>query len=359
MDIFSDAQPAPTQTPSSFPSQTAQQRPAPPSSKPSTPAPLRPKAGSRPIPATSPSALSTSATHRAAGTASFKRGDYAEAHSHYTAALSPLPSTHPIVIVLRCNLALSNIKVGNPKAAITEAEAVIKIIGPSRGEDEVISLGDAEGDKPMKEFWGKALTRKAEALEHMEKWTEAAKVWRDAVEAGVGGSIAIQGRNRCEKAANPPSPSAPSRSCAASAPPKVTPRKTGASVRPSARAGLASAEPEAVKRLREANAAAAAASDEAFALNDVVDARLVAWKGGKADNLRALLASLDSVLWIEAGWKKVGMADLVLPARVKIVYMKAIAKVHPDKVSSRCHGFRGSGANLEGRYRKRLRRSRG
>jgi hypothetical protein len=48
---------------------------------------------------------------------------------------------------------------------------------------------------------------------------------------------------------------------------------------------------------------------------------------------------LDRVLWEDAGWKKVGMADLVMPNKVKIVYMKAIAKVHPDKVSFRCDFF--------------------
>jgi len=59
---------------------------------------------------------------------------------------------------------------------------------------------------------------------------------------------------------------------------------------------------------------------------------LMAWKGGKQDNLRALLASLDSVLWPEAEWKKVSLAELVLPNKVKIQYMKGIAKVHPDKI---------------------------
>ncbi|KAH0395924.1 hypothetical protein KCU89_g9828, partial [Aureobasidium melanogenum] len=48
--------------------------------------------------------------------------------------------------------------------------------------------------------------------------------------------------------------------------------------------------------------------------------------------LRALLGSLDTVLWPEAGWKKVNMSDLIMPNKVKIVYMKAIAKVHPDKI---------------------------
>ena len=39
------------------------------------------------------------------------------------------------------------------------------------------------------------------------------------------------------------------------------------------------------------------------------------------------------MLWEGAGWKKIGMADLVLPGKVKINYMKGIGKCHPDKVS--------------------------
>jgi len=89
---------------------------------------------------------------------------------------------------------------------------------------------------------------------------------------------------------------------------------------------------EAVNRLRAANAAADRADEEKLALMDAIDARITAWKGGKQDNLRALLGSLDNVLWPEAGWKKINMSELVLPNKVKIQYMKGIAKVHPDKV---------------------------
>jgi hypothetical protein len=67
-------------------------------------------------------------------------------------------------------------------------------------------------------------------------------------------------------------------------------------------------------------------------LKDTVDARLLAWKGGKESNIRALLASLETVLWPELGWQKVGMAEVVSPAQVKVRYVKAIAKLHPDKV---------------------------
>lgn len=53
------------------------------------------------------------------------------------------------------------------------------------------------------------------------------------------------------------------------------------------------------------------------------------------DNIRALLASLDSVLWEGSGWTKPGMADLVEKGRVKRAYMRANLIVHPDKVAQK------------------------
>jgi hypothetical protein len=292
--------------------------------------PPRPKAPPRQIPPVSASALNSSAMARQKGTEAFKRGDYSAAHAAYSAALSPLPSNHPVTIIVLCNRAVTNIKVGDPKAAVADADAALAIIGVSRGEGEKINPGGTESEKDMKEFYGKALMRKAEALEHMEKWADAGKVWRTAVEAGVGGAISIQGRNRCDKAAGGGDKAAAP--AAAKRPPvrKAPPAKVSALAD---LGGGSAPDSEAVRRLKEANAAAEKADDEKFALTDQVDAKLMAWKGSKSDNIRALLGSLDKVLWPEAGWNKVNMGDLVLPNKVKIVYMKAIAKVHPDKVS--------------------------
>ena len=39
------------------------------------------------------------------------------------------------------------------------------------------------------------------------------------------------------------------------------------------------------------------------------------------------------MLWEGAGWRKVGMSELVVPGRVKAVYVRGIGRVHPDKVS--------------------------
>ncbi|KAK5107137.1 hypothetical protein LTR62_001695 [Meristemomyces frigidus] len=328
VDLFS---PVPAQAISNIPSAfvAASNTPA---SRPS-PAPLRPAAPPRNIPAIPSSALASSAQHRKAGGEAFKRGDYSAAHESYTAALSPLPGKHPIAIIVLTNRALTGLKTGDAKTAVSDADRALDIIGAGLGVGETIDVGSGESPRDMRDFYGKALMRKAEALEHMEKWNDGAAVWRLAVQNGVGGAVSLQGRDRCEKAAQPKVASAPLSNGTATKPTarKAPPAKSlGNSLqRPSLPSPSSAA---AVRNLRAANAAAEKADDEKFALIDSVDARLTAWKGSKADNLRALLQSLDSVLWEGAGWKKVGMSDLVVPGKVKVVYMRAIGRVHPDKI---------------------------
>lgn len=281
---------------------------------------VKPIAPPRTIPPVSAIALKASNSQREAGNAHFKRGDYSSAHASYCTALSHLPQTHPITIILLTNKALTSLKIGEPKAAIVAADSAIALAGPAKGEREVVDFGTGDQPKPMREYYGKALMRKAEALEQMERWTDAAAVWQEAVEGGYGGATSIQGRARAEKAANLPAKAPVVRKAAS------TPARRPAPM-------LQKNSAVALRALRAANAAAEKADDEKFALADSVNAKLTAWKGSKADNLRALLSSLDLVLWPEAGWKKISMADLVLPNKVKIQYMKGIAKVHPDKIS--------------------------
>lgn len=333
VDLFSSA--APSSVPRSRPAPAPAPAPATrltPSPRP-PPAPSKPKAPPRVIPSVSSIALQSSAAHRKQGGEHFKRGDYAAAHESYTAALTPLPPNHPIAIIVLSNRALTGLKTGDAKVAVSDADRALEIIGVGQGVGETVDVGGSEAPKDMKEFYGKALMRKAEALEHIEKYADAAAVWRQAVEAGVGGSVSLRGRDRCEKAASPNSVS--------TAKPTQSSRTSSARPPPAKSLGNSQQRPtlptpssgEALKKLRAANAAATKEDDEKFALSDSVDAKLTAWKGGKTDNLRALLQSMDVVLWPEAGWKKVGMSDLVMPGKVKIVYMKAIGKVHPDKVS--------------------------
>ena len=290
---------------------------------------------SRQVPSISPEALQRSTQHRLQGTAHFKRGDYASAHSSYGSSLSAIPPTHPLAILLLTNRALTALKTGEPKQAVEDAEQAIKLIGPGNGQGETVAVKGENGQdesREMKDLYGKALSRKAEALEQMEKWADAGTVWQQCVEAGVGGANAIKGRQRCQNAIAPK--------------PKATPKPAARPrPKPSAAASLAPQKSsEAVTRLREANQAAAKEDDEKFALSEGVDQRISSWRDGKRDNLRALLGSLDQVLWADSGWKKVGMHELVMANKVKIVYMKAIAKTHPDKV--RFHTLHSLGSQM-------------
>lgn len=320
-DLFNTHEIAPSQ---SLPQRPAQRSTPQPAKRPSPPAPTPSPRPARQIPSISPIALQTSTQHRIEGTTHFKRGDYAAAHSSYSSSLATVPPTHPLTIVLLTNRALTALKTGEPKQAVDDADTALKLIGPGNGKGEAVAVKGENGqdeNRDMKDLYGKALSRKAEALEQMEKWADASIVWQLCVEGGVGGSNAIKGRQRCQTALAPKPKPAPK--------PAARPRP-----KPSAVGSLTpSQSSEAVTRLRQANEAAAREDDEKFALSEKVDAKVSAWRDGKRDNLRALLGSMDQVLWENSGWKKVGLHELVMVNKVKINYMKAIAKTHPDKVS--------------------------
>ncbi|EED18052.1 UBA/TS-N domain protein [Talaromyces stipitatus ATCC 10500] len=321
LDSSKPKTPVPTKPPA--------QAPIPRASKPSTPIPSRTKAPARTIPPVSQSALLLSYKDRESGNEAYKRGDYGAAHEAFTRALSHLPKDHPVTILVLSNRAMTALKIGEPKVAISDADTILAFIGPAKGEGESIEPGNGQASKPMKDFFGKALMRKAEALEHLERWSDAAQTWKQAVEAGHGGSTSIQGRNRCEKAAGISKPAPAAARPTAPRKPQSTPRTSALSDLSGQRAAPTA---EAVTRLRAANEAAERADEEKLALTDSVDAKIMAWRDGKQDNLRALLGSLENVLWPESGWKRINMSELILANKVKIQYMKGIAKVHPDKI---------------------------
>ena len=305
-------------------SQSSSPAPRPPARKSPTPRPPPVARPPRKIPTISAIALQSSTKHRLDGTAHFKRGDYAAAHASYTNSLTGIPPAHPLTILLRCNRALTALKTGEPRQAVEDADTALQLIGPGKGEGEHVELhGTGDEKRDMRDLYGKALTRKAEALEQMEKWAEAEKVWQLCVESGVGGPSATAGRQRCQKALAPKPAARPEPARRPVNPTRPRPSTVAASQKSS----------EAVERLRAANDAIEKEGAEKFALTDKVDARIAAWRDGKRDNLRALLSSLDNVLWEGSGWKKVGLHELVMANKVKIIYMKAIAKTHPDKVS--------------------------
>jgi hypothetical protein len=72
---------------------------------------------------------------------------------------------------------------------------------------------------------------------------------------------------------------------------------------------------------------------EEDAIRKQLEPKIKAWseEHGKKKQLRALLASLHTVLWPGAQWKQVTIGDLLDPKKVKVQFHKASRVVHPDK----------------------------
>ena len=66
---------------------------------------------------------------------------------------------------------------------------------------------------------------------------------------------------------------------------------------------------------------------------DPMRIKVMEWKEGKTRNIRALLCSLNSIIWEGCNWQPIGMHQLVATSDVKKMYRKACLAVHPDKVS--------------------------
>lgn len=311
--------------------------------------------------------------------ATFKLGQFGNAEQLYTRAIDSLGKSaalnHIYYVLLLNNRANARMKTGDVSGAVRDCEAVICLITTNQLNivDEVDPMfeggkvnnnirdlsdvkidwepsqeGDAklrisiQGGNPAEEVVDlgegltKAIKRRAEAYEGMEKWGKGKKDWEWLRSAGwVRESLkgeAGRGVGRCTRMTegnNNSSSSQPSKPPAVRPRPKPTPKTTN-NTKPS----------EALQALRSTTAKADAEDQAKHELKDSVDAKLSNWKSGKETNIRALLASLDLVLWEEllssGGGVKVGMHELVTPAQVKIKYMKAVAKVHPDKVRDYC-----------------------
>ncbi|KAM0792992.1 hypothetical protein ACM66B_002744 [Microbotryomycetes sp. NB124-2] len=270
----------------------------------------------------SPSQLACATSHKEQGNEMFKLGRFGDAVASYSSAISALPSGSLVLVPLYNNRAAARLKNGEERAAAEDCtEAVTIILGGS--ELERVDLG-------------KALIKRAKGFEATEKWTKASEDYAALLRGGepllkAAGGIKIvnEGVARCRQMTGQgPAPAAT---------PRLATRPTGSRTKPVAAAIASRPVVNELEKLRKrcvSNAAAEAEDDLRLQLKDNVDAKILAWKGGKESNLRALIASLDSVVWPELGWKTVGMNELLSEGQLKGQYVRAIAKLHPDKLNA-------------------------
>jgi hypothetical protein len=92
---------------------------------------------------------------------------------------------------------------------------------------------------------------------------------------------------------------------------------------------------KALQEMREREQKKKAADDEEDVVRQRLDPKIKAWseEHGKKKQLRALLASLHTILWSGSLWKQITIGDLLDDKKVKLAFHKASRVVHPDKTA--------------------------
>ncbi|KAF9913986.1 hypothetical protein BX616_009191 [Lobosporangium transversale] len=286
------------------------------------------------------------------GNEAFKLGQFGQAAEFYAQASRALPSNHILLVVTQNNRAAALLKIGEYRETVSECDRSILLVQGPDGQGHLDALPPDTGVN-LKDQLGKALMRRATAYENLEKYKEARDDWAKLRELDPGHRNAAEGHRRCEKAL---AVMAGGGEVPAQAPANKTVSSSSSASRSNvlgvtmsskqdifvvhqqshseARMKVDLGKSQGVSKLRQTAAQQEKEDDEKLKLRDQVDMKTTMWKSGKEDNVRALIASLGSVLWEGAGWKPVGMHELVTPQQVKIKYMRAIGKVHPDKLNS-------------------------
>ncbi|ORX56808.1 hypothetical protein DM01DRAFT_1406268, partial [Hesseltinella vesiculosa] len=260
-------------------------------------------------------ALSAATQQRERGNEQYKLGQFDVAEQAYSTAIQQLPTGHLHLILLYNNRAMVGIKTGHYKQTVDDCDQAIVLLQTQQGVTSVHTQGGVV--LTVNDHFTKALSRKAEALEHMEKYPQALQAYEQLAKyEGSANTKTNQAMARCRRIVHGPPAPTPS-STPATKPSTTTSRPIDS---------------EAVKTMRAQAAQQEADDAERLAKTDSVNERLNAWKNGKETNLRALLATLGTLLWEDAHWPSIQMSDLIQPKRCKINYLKAISKVHPDKL---------------------------
>ncbi|KAI3641034.1 hypothetical protein MIR68_001912 [Amoeboaphelidium protococcarum] len=317
------------------------------------------------------------------GTISFKQGQYGDAEEQYTKALSHFlqyretfewtlfyPDLVQLVMSLHNNRAACRLKNGTYKDAVADCDQVLLLL-----KDEMQYGDNASKQKELKDVQSKALLRKATALENMEKFKLSLETFQLCMavcqsEGGPGvGKPIYDGIRRCSQALGIGQPPAVNSNTArtvsssqqspgkSSAPTQSQPISNKSSdimndlaflgdmsgqsqkTRDFMNTTTATATTSADQSLQTSQPTSVTMNQSQLEMRDNVDAAIMKWKDGKGQNIRALLSTLDQVLRPypqilsnNGQWTPPKMSELVTTSQVKIKYMKAIAKVHPDKL---------------------------
>ncbi|KAI9468583.1 hypothetical protein BX667DRAFT_503183 [Coemansia mojavensis] len=325
---------------------TARSQPAQPPPKPArthvSPSPAK----SSPVPVAIPvlpDRLLTAATAaKTSANEQFKLGQFGDAVAGYTKAIEHVAQhvdSHPLLIVLFNNRAIAYARTGESKSTIADCTQVLQL-SERYAANKTVDLG-AAGRVDVSDQRCKALQRRAEAFESSERYQDGLADWKLLRSVARDTNMrqqATRGVQRCEKALGigPVAPRAP----AAASKPAPSQEDLASVFESISISSVKSGKPTILTAQTENSAAVAEMrrkeqerrqeDDQRLAILDQVELDLRKWKDGKQHNLRALLSSVHVLL---PSFPPIGMHEIIEPGKVKRVYMRTIARLHPDKLS--------------------------
>ncbi|KAI9243050.1 hypothetical protein EDC94DRAFT_631997, partial [Helicostylum pulchrum] len=134
------------------------------------------------------------------GNEKFKLGQFGDAEEAYTRAIETLPSGHDHHVLLCNNRAMARLKTGNYKRCVEDCDTALALAKQS-GDGSITSEGIVIR---WRDQIIKALYRKAEAFENIEKYKDALSTYDELLKLeGTSNSKINQGISRCRQALNP------------------------------------------------------------------------------------------------------------------------------------------------------------
>ncbi|KAI5957155.1 SWA2 [Candida jiufengensis] len=248
-------------------------------------------------------------SNKAKASESFKNGDFVTSLELYTKCLDALPPTHEYRVIILSNLSLINKNLGHLKESLINCEEAFKLISIDECSNDSVKIDN----KPVKYWFTKLLSIKAESLELMEKFKDSLEVYNILIQKfNKNDKKIMDGKRRVDKIVNPQNHK----------PPPTTKKPTTTTTsKPTATTKSKIVEEKELDSL----------------VKDSIIEKIKIWQQQKNNELRKMLINLNEILPHQLNSPKLlnlSTNDVIMPKQVKINYLKIINLIHPDKTHS-------------------------
>ncbi|KTW29739.1 hypothetical protein T552_00946 [Pneumocystis carinii B80] len=237
----------------------------------------------------------------------FNNGNYSEALGRYSESIEYLPLNHVLKILLLFNRSLCYLHMEKLELSLLDCDELLKLIENKRGLGKNIF-----SEKVIDDIREKIIIRRSKCLQRLKKLGKAKNWQKETIDSSIDDLMALNSKNDCEKIHK-----------------SDILLDIDFSENSKNENSISKSEKEPLEKPYDV---LEIQNEDKSLLYDKVDSSVNNWADGKRDNIRALLSSLNNILWDDLAWQNINMANLLTTSQVKKAYLKTISKIHPDKL---------------------------